>query len=136
MSVGRRGWLLLRRALLSWFRATRRRYQRISVSGVTNVSSFLSALRPSFFAAVANRRRCPSVYLKTPPAKLLVQYRVFRQQVFGDALVISRHPSGYGEQQKPKRQTRHAPILALAARRGKPYDFSAIVSRHSMGWSR
>jgi hypothetical protein len=41
--------------------------------------------------------------------ELLAQHRVFRQQVLGDALTISGHPSCEGEQQELQRQTRHNP---------------------------
>lgn len=60
MSLVRRGWLQPRLALPSYLQATRLRYHLSKVSGVTKVSIFASALRPSLLAARASLRRCGS----------------------------------------------------------------------------
>ena len=61
MSGLRCGRVLARQALLPYLRATSRQYHRSNVSGVTNVSSCLRALRPSLQAAIASLDRCASV---------------------------------------------------------------------------
>jgi len=42
-------------------------------------------------------------------AKLLAQHRILCEQILGDALVVSPHPSGDGQEQEMQRQARHRP---------------------------
>jgi hypothetical protein len=60
-------------------RSTSRRSQRNDVAGPTGVSA--SALRPSFFAAAASRRRCASVFRMRWPG-VLPERRLLGEQTF------------------------------------------------------
>jgi hypothetical protein len=107
MSGVRRGLGWPRRLLRSYFCATSRRYlrkQRIRRHQRVDLRERL--------ASELLRGDCESTSLSVRVAdaaasKLLAEHRVLREQVFGDELLVSRHPSGQGQHEKLQRRTRH-----------------------------
>jgi hypothetical protein len=103
MSSVRRGRLQPRRAVPSYLRATRRRYQRSKVSGVTNVSSSLSALRPELLGRLGEPTSLGVRITNAPATKLLAQHGIsasrycvtrWLSRVIHPARVSSRNCSG------------------------------------------
>lgn len=95
-----------RRWVYVHFCATDVRYHRISVSGVTNVSSSLSALRPNAYALRASRRRSASVNRRRRPPRRSFSNRfsAFRYSIASScrrliqpASSVSRKCSGWME---------------------------------------
>jgi hypothetical protein len=69
-------------------------------------------------------------------AKLLAQHRILCEQILGEALVGSRHPSGDGQEQEMQRQARHRPEPSAVSGGALGLNttvFSAICGWHTTG---
>jgi len=92
-----------RRWMYVHFCATDVRYHRISVSGVTNVLSSLSALRPNAYALRASRRRSASVNRRRRPPSRSFSDPIFFLEVIDHLELPTIDPAGKQRQEEFQR---------------------------------
>jgi hypothetical protein len=107
MSGVRRGRAIPRRLLPSYFLATSRRDQRNNVCGVHQRVDLRQRLASELLRSGCEPTSLGVRVANASAAKLFAQHCVLGKQVLGDALLVSGHPSGQGQERKLQRQARH-----------------------------